>query len=149
VVHKCHEMLRSTRCSAVHAIFLAPLTGKIYLSLNRVNSVCTQRITAISVKYRSHRLVLDASTAAKFLSVNRRTLLIMARKGRVRAYPLIAGRQRTAWRFRLTELAADISAGAKHTVSGVNTSEVAGTQNATSGKIAPGSPLAFSAKRRR
>jgi excisionase family DNA binding protein len=47
---------------------------------------------------------VDAERAAAFLSLERKTLLELARKGRLPGYPIGAG-QRRMWRFRLSELA--------------------------------------------
>ena len=51
---------------------------------------------------------VSAEAAATFLSVNRRLLLSLARKGMVGAYPLGTGHARKTWVFRLSELAAAI-----------------------------------------
>ena len=47
---------------------------------------------------------VDSSVAAKFLSVERKYLLLLARTGKIPAYPLGDG-QRCLWRFRLSDLA--------------------------------------------
>lgn len=47
---------------------------------------------------------VDAAKAAAFLSLQRKTLLELARKDRLPGYPIGAG-QRRMWRFRLSELA--------------------------------------------
>jgi excisionase family DNA binding protein len=46
---------------------------------------------------------VDAQRAAGFLSLSRKTLLKLARKGKVPAHPVGEGR-RKLWRFRLSEL---------------------------------------------
>jgi len=46
---------------------------------------------------------VDAAVAAKFLSINRRTLMKMAREGHLPAHPLGDGARRL-WRFLLSEL---------------------------------------------
>jgi excisionase family DNA binding protein len=46
---------------------------------------------------------VDATRASEFLSISREYLVELARKGKVPAYPLGAGRRKT-WRFRLSEL---------------------------------------------
>ena len=46
---------------------------------------------------------VDASEAAQFLSINRRTLMNMARRGNIPAHPVGDG-GRHSWRFRLSEL---------------------------------------------
>jgi excisionase family DNA binding protein len=51
---------------------------------------------------------VDAQRAAAFLSISRKTLLALARKGKIPAHP-IADRKRKVWRFRLGELEAWIS----------------------------------------
>ena len=48
---------------------------------------------------------VDSGTAAKFLSISKKWILLLARQGEIPAYPLGQGRQRTIWRFRLSELA--------------------------------------------
>jgi hypothetical protein len=50
----------------------------------------------------------SAEDAAKFLSVDRRFLLSLARRGIAGAYPLGTGETRHIWVFRLSELAAAI-----------------------------------------
>jgi excisionase family DNA binding protein len=47
---------------------------------------------------------VDAVVAAKFLSIQRRQLLELARAGTIPAYPIGDG-QRRLWRFRLSDLA--------------------------------------------
>jgi len=47
---------------------------------------------------------VDAVTAAKFLSIQRRQLLELARAGKIPACPIGDGRRRL-WRFRLSDLA--------------------------------------------
>ena len=47
---------------------------------------------------------VSADAAAAFLSVNRRMLLSLARKGIAGAYPLGTGKTRHIWVFRLSEL---------------------------------------------
>jgi len=51
---------------------------------------------------------VSAEEAAKFLSINRRLLLSLARKGIAGAYALGTGDCRKVWVFRLSELAAAI-----------------------------------------
>jgi hypothetical protein len=48
---------------------------------------------------------VDSQTAAKFLSVSQKWILLLARQGEIPAYPLGQGKQRSIWRFRLSELA--------------------------------------------
>ncbi len=48
---------------------------------------------------------VSADEAARFLTVSRRHLLALARKGLVGGYTLGTGRQRRVWVFRLSELA--------------------------------------------
>jgi excisionase family DNA binding protein len=50
---------------------------------------------------------VDATEAAKFLSLTRRRVLDLARSGRLRGHPLGDGVRRV-WRFRLSELAAAV-----------------------------------------
>jgi excisionase family DNA binding protein len=52
---------------------------------------------------------VDADEAAKFLSLNRRRILEMARAGKLHAHPIGEGARRL-WRFRLSELANALSA---------------------------------------
>ena len=51
---------------------------------------------------------VSADQAAQFLSVKRRYLLALARRGMASAYPLGTGTKRKTWVFRLSELAASI-----------------------------------------
>ena len=51
---------------------------------------------------------VSAEEAAQFLSVKRRYLLELARRGIAGAYPLGTGNKRRVWVFRLSELAAAI-----------------------------------------
>jgi hypothetical protein len=48
---------------------------------------------------------VSAEAAAHFLSVSRRYLLVLARKGLPGAYPMGTGSMRRVWVFRLSELA--------------------------------------------
>ena len=52
---------------------------------------------------------VSAQEAAQFLSVKRRYLLELARRGIAGAYPLGTGSKRKVWVFRLSELAAAIA----------------------------------------
>ncbi len=52
---------------------------------------------------------VSAEKAAQFLSVSRRYVLALARRGIVGAYPLGTGTLRKIWVFRLSELAAAIA----------------------------------------
>jgi len=54
---------------------------------------------------------VSAAEAAQFLSVSRRYILALARKGLKGAYALGTGAKRKVWVFRLSELAATISGG--------------------------------------
>lgn len=51
---------------------------------------------------------VDADEAAKFLSLNRRRILELARAGKLPGHPIGDGARRV-WRFRLSELAAAVS----------------------------------------
>lgn len=75
---------------------------------------------------------VSAEEAAAFLSVNRRYLLALARKGIAGAYPLGTGTKRKVWVFRLSELAAEI----------ISKKQRAGVipNRADQGMIRPGSP---------
>ena len=52
---------------------------------------------------------VSADEAARFLSVTRRYVLELARRGIAGAYPIGTGNQRKLWVFRLSELAAAIA----------------------------------------
>lgn len=52
---------------------------------------------------------VSAETAAQFLSITRRHLLALARRGMAGSYPLGSGTQRRVWVFRLSELAAAVA----------------------------------------
>lgn len=60
---------------------------------------------------------VSASDAARFLSVSRRHLLEMARRGLAGAYSMGTGTQRNIWVFRLSELAAAVMAAKSSTSS--------------------------------
>jgi len=51
---------------------------------------------------------VDADEAGKFLSLNRRRILELARVGKLPGHPIGDGARRM-WRFRLSELAAAVS----------------------------------------
>jgi hypothetical protein len=51
---------------------------------------------------------VDADEAGKFLSLNRRRILELARAGKLPGHPIGEGASRT-WRFRLSEIAAAVS----------------------------------------
>ena len=51
---------------------------------------------------------VDACTAGKFLSLNRRRILELARAGKLPGHPIGDGARRV-WRFRLSELAACVA----------------------------------------
>lgn len=51
---------------------------------------------------------VDADEAGKFLSLNRRRILALARVGKLPGHPIGDGARRV-WRFRLSELAAAVS----------------------------------------
>ena len=51
---------------------------------------------------------VDADEAGKFLSLNRRRVLELARAGKLPGHPIGDGARRV-WRFRLSELAAAVS----------------------------------------
>jgi hypothetical protein len=52
---------------------------------------------------------VSADAAAQFLSIGRRFLLSLARRGIAGAYPVGTGEYRRRWIFRLSELAAAIT----------------------------------------
>ncbi len=53
---------------------------------------------------------VSAEEAARFLSITRRYLLILARRGIAGAYALGTGTQRKVWVFRLSELTSAVVA---------------------------------------
>jgi hypothetical protein len=55
---------------------------------------------------------VDADEAGKFLSLNRRRILELARGGKLPAHPIGEGARRL-WRFRLSELANAVSSTTK------------------------------------
>lgn len=57
---------------------------------------------------------VSAEKAAGFLSVSRRYLLALARRGLAGAYPLGTGTQRKVWVFRLSEMANAIARSSPH-----------------------------------
>jgi hypothetical protein len=52
---------------------------------------------------------VSAEEAARFLSIGRRFLLSLARRGIAGAYPVGTGEYRRRWIFRLSELAAAVT----------------------------------------
>ena len=52
---------------------------------------------------------VSAEAAAQFLSISRRHLLALARKGIAGAYALGTGTKRTLWVFRLSELSTAVA----------------------------------------
>lgn len=56
---------------------------------------------------------VSADEAARFLSVTRRYLLELARRGIAGAYPLGTGTKRKTWLFRLSELATGVASKAR------------------------------------
>jgi hypothetical protein len=52
---------------------------------------------------------VSAEEAAQFLSIKRRHLLALARRGIAGAYPLSTGTMRRIWVFRLSELATAVA----------------------------------------
>jgi hypothetical protein len=55
---------------------------------------------------------VDADTAGKFLSLNRRRILELARSGKLPGHPIGDGARRV-WRFLLSEIAAAVSSQGK------------------------------------
>lgn len=51
---------------------------------------------------------VDADEAGKFLSLNRRRILELARAGKLPAHPLGSGKRKT-WRFMLSQLATAVT----------------------------------------
>ncbi len=47
---------------------------------------------------------VDADTAATFLGITRRTLLLKARLGKIPGHPLDPSAKKKEWRFKLSEL---------------------------------------------
>jgi excisionase family DNA binding protein len=64
---------------------------------------------AVEVAPQTPEPFVSADEAAKFLSVSRRYLLALARRGLSGAYALGTGTCRKIWVFRLSELAAAIA----------------------------------------
>ena len=62
---------------------------------------------------------VDADQAAKFLFLSRRHVLELARAGKLPGHPLGDGARRV-WRFRLSELAASVSARGNSECAGLN-----------------------------
>jgi hypothetical protein len=54
---------------------------------------------------------VDANIAAQHLSITRKQLLDLVRRGLVRAYPVDPTRQRKTYRFKLAELDEDLRKG--------------------------------------
>jgi excisionase family DNA binding protein len=67
------------------------------------SSSTARTVTAASASARTPEYYEDAEEGAKFLRIERRTLLRMARDGVIPAHPLGDGR-RKQWRFLLSEL---------------------------------------------
>jgi excisionase family DNA binding protein len=67
------------------------------------SSSTARTVTAASASGRTPEYYEDAEEGAKFLRIERRTLLQMARDGIIPAHPLGDGR-RKQWRFLLSEL---------------------------------------------
>ena len=55
-------------------------------------------------RHNSLERFVSADVAARFLGINRRMLLTLARKGINGAYPIGTGERRKIWIFRLSEL---------------------------------------------
>jgi hypothetical protein len=58
---------------------------------------------------------VDANTVAQFLSIKRRQVLEMTRKGIIPAHPLVTGRSRRIWRYKLSEVDATVISGTRKT----------------------------------
>jgi hypothetical protein len=54
---------------------------------------------------------VDANVAARHLSITRKQLLRLARRGLIRAYPVDPTRRRKTYRFKLSELEEDLRNG--------------------------------------
>jgi len=52
---------------------------------------------------------VDANSVAQFLSIKRRQVLEMTRKGVIPAHPLVTGTSRRIWRYKLSEVDAAAS----------------------------------------
>jgi hypothetical protein len=66
---------------------------------------------------------VDAVTAAKFLGINPRYLLQLARAGKLPGHPLSLGTRRSRiWRFRISELQEKLSASVLPYTDGAGTS---------------------------
>jgi excisionase family DNA binding protein len=60
--------------------------------------------TSISNSFVNFEPFVDAEHAARFLAISRKTLLSMARNGRLPAHGLPGKGKRKIWKFRLSEL---------------------------------------------
>lgn len=60
-------------------------------------------MSVTSVSLPTFESYVDATRAAEFLSMTRKTLLELARKKQIPAYPIGRGSRRT-WKFRISEL---------------------------------------------
>jgi excisionase family DNA binding protein len=78
---------------------------------------------------------ITANHVAEYLSITRRQVLEMTRRGTLPGHPLGTGPSRKVWRYRLSEIDA-VLAGAGRKKS----SESASSQLLISGRIATGSP---------
>jgi hypothetical protein len=81
---------------------------------------------------------VDAQAVAHFLSINRRQVLEMTRRGLIPGHPLGIGTSRRIWRFKLSEVDAAVASGAREPASFAEGTGLA--QKATQSRMPLGSP---------
>lgn len=86
--------------------------GGAYLPAFAYNSRFGEQYGTLATEPSALEPFVSAARAARFVDINRRYLLVLARKGIAGAYALGTGTQRRIWVFRLSELAAAIARGA-------------------------------------
>jgi excisionase family DNA binding protein len=82
--------------------------GSVRDSCNRVKEIFMENSLSNEVAFLPRAAdvperFVDSETAAKFLSISQKWILLMARQGELPAHPLGQGHRRI-WRFRLSEL---------------------------------------------
>ena len=78
---------------------------------------------------------ITADHVAQYLSITRRQVLEMTRRGSLPGHPLGTGSSRRVWRYRLSEIDAALSGAGRK-----KSPESASSQSSISGRIATGSP---------
>jgi hypothetical protein len=84
-------------------------TGAAYTPLFSYNTRFGQQFEIPAVEAPAPEPFVSAARAARFVDVNRRYLLVLARRGIEGAYALGTGTKRKMWVFRLSELASAIA----------------------------------------